>query len=64
MNLRMVIYYATMCNVPIDVLIDAGRTTKHYSDDDAVNQQIITALQQFSTDEKHKVLQMLQIAKS
>lgn len=64
MNLRMVIYYATMCNVPIDVLIDAGRKEKRYSDGDAIDQQLIATLQDFSVEEKHKILQMLQIAKS
>lgn len=64
MNLRMIIYYANMCNVPIDVLIDAGREKPHYSEEDAINKQILQTLQDFSVDEKHKILQMLQIAKS
>ncbi len=64
MNLRMIIYYANMCNVPIDVLIDAGRKKKRYSAGEAIDQQILETLQEFSPNEKHKLLQMLQIAKS
>jgi transcriptional regulator with XRE-family HTH domain len=63
MNLRMIVYYANMCNVPIDVLIDAGREQKRYSDNDAVDQQIIDTLKNFDTDSKKLILQMLQIAK-
>lgn len=64
MNLRMVLYYASMCNVPVDVLIDAGRKKKRYSANDSIDQQLMTTLQEFSVDEKHKILKMLQIAKS
>ncbi len=64
MNLRMIIYYANMCNVPIDVLIDAGRENKRYSDNEAVDQQIADTLKKFSTDEKKKILQILQIVKN
>ena len=64
MNLRMIIYYANMCNIPIDVLIDAGRKEKKYTDDEAMEQQIMSTLSNFSYEEKHKILQMLQIAKS
>lgn len=63
MNLRMVVYYAAMCNVPIDVLIDAGRKNKRYTEGQAIDSQIMDTLQQFSVEEKHKILQMLQIAK-
>lgn len=63
MNLRMVIYYANLCNVPIDVLIDAGRTEQKYSEDDSIDKQIMNTLSKFSVEEKHKILQMLQIAK-
>lgn len=63
-NLRMIIYYANMCNVPIDVIIDAGRKNKRYSESDALDQQILKQLQFFSAEEKKKLLEMLQIAKS
>lgn len=63
MNLRMIVYYANMCNVPVDVLIDAGREVKRYSDNDAVDQQILDVLKDFTKSEKKKLLQILQIAK-
>lgn len=64
MNLKMIIYYAKMCNVPIDVLIDAGRSNKLYNEDDAIDKQLLETLQNFSVEEKHKLLQMLNIVKS
>lgn len=64
MNLRMVLYYADMCKVPVDVLIDAGRSEKKYSADESIDQQIMSTLSQFSNEEKKKLLQILQIAKS
>lgn len=63
MNLRMVIYYANMCNVPIDVIIDAGRKKKRYTSSDALDQEIMQKLQDFTPSEKKKILEMLQIAK-
>lgn len=64
MNLRMVIYYANMCNVPIDVIIDAGRENKRYTDDESLDQHIMRIISDFSQEEKSKVLQVLQIVKS
>lgn len=63
-NLRMVIYYANLCKVPVDVILDAGRPTPHYAEGDAIDQQILRALSEFSQEEKAKILQMLQIAKA
>lgn len=63
-NLRMIIYYSNLCNVPIDVLIDAGRPEPKYSENDSLDKQIMSTLESFSTEEKRKVLQILQIAKS
>lgn len=63
MNLRMVTYYANMCNVPVDVLIDAGRENKRYSEQDDVILQITDTLKDFSLEEQKKILKMLQIAK-
>lgn len=64
MNLRMIIYYANMCNVPVDVLLDAGRKKKVYTTGDAIDEQIIRTLQSFSVNERKKILEMLHIAKS
>lgn len=64
MNLRMVLYYADLCNVPVDVLIDAGRPEPKYPIDVALDKQIATTLSNFSLEEKQKILKMLQVAKS
>lgn len=61
-NLRMVIYYATLCHVPVDVILDAGREHPCYSEDDVLDAQIQNTLQKFSPTQKHKILKMLQIA--
>lgn len=63
-NLRMIIYYAKMCKVPVDVILDAGRLEKQYSDDEALNHQILQTINMLSTAEKQKFLQILQIIKS
>lgn len=62
-NLRMLIYYSNMCQVPIDVILDAGRPEKQYSDDEALNHQILEAITTMSYSEKQKLLQILQIIK-
>lgn len=64
MNLRMLLYYANMCNIPVDVLLDAGRKKKRYTDDEAIEQHIMSTLETFSVEEKQKILRMLQVAKS
>lgn len=64
MNLRMVLYYANLCNVPVDVLIDAGRPEPKYPSDVALDKQIANTLSHFSPEEKQKILKMLQVAKS
>lgn len=60
-NLRMVIYYAELCKVPVDVILDAGRLKKHFSADESLDQQIFQTISTFSLPEKQKLLQILQI---
>ncbi len=62
-NLRMVIYYAELCGVPVDIILDAGRDTPRYFEHDKIDAQLHQALQAFTTEEKQKILQMLKIAK-
>ena len=62
-NLRMVIHYAELCGVPVDIILDAGRETPRYLEQDEIDEQLHQALQAFTTEEKQKILQMLKIAK-
>ena len=62
-NLRMVIYYAELCGVTVDIILDAGRETPRYFEHDEIDEQLHQALQAFTTEEKQKILQMLKIAK-
>lgn len=64
MNLRMVIYYSNLCNVPIDVLIDAGRPEPKYKKDESLDKQILNTLSKYSPEEKQKVVKILQMIKA
>ena len=59
----MVIYYAELCGVPVDIILDAGRDTPRYLEQDEIDEQLHQALKAFTTEEKQKILQMLKIAK-
>ncbi|MDD6326914.1 MAG: helix-turn-helix transcriptional regulator [Eubacteriales bacterium] len=63
-NLRMLLYYSEMCDVPIDVLLDAGRTHKKYTECASVDAQITSILQDFSPDEKDTLFRILQLIKN
>lgn len=60
-NLRMLLYYSHMCNVPVDVFLDAGRKNPH-DNSSKVDKQIATILKDFSVEEKEKIYKMLRIA--
>ena len=63
LNLRILIYYANLCHVSVEYLLDAGREQGRKAEDDGAEKEIRRALGFYSQEEKQKILEMLKVAK-
>lgn len=62
MNLRILLYYASLCDVSIDTLLNAGKPESYSSTDDMiVNTELQNILNRFTLEERKKIVKMLRI---
>ncbi len=63
-NLRVLMYYSKLCHISIDSLLNAGNPEFFEADDNTVvDQEISRVLNNYTLEEKIKILKMLKIAK-
>ena len=62
-NLRILVYYADLCHVSVDSLLDAGKTTAGKGKNDELDTMIERALSFYTQEEKQKILKMLKVGK-
>jgi transcriptional regulator with XRE-family HTH domain len=62
LNLRVLLYYAALCHVPVDVILDAGRpegsqntATEHQTS------ELLRLFQTFTPEEQEKVIKMMKV---
>ena len=63
LNLRILVYYAELCHVSVEYLLDAGREKAQKVEEDGAEKEIRRALGFYSQEEKQKFLKMLIVAK-
>lgn len=64
LNLRILIYYAKLCNVTIDSILNAGQTDKKEQNiSDTRDAQVLNILHQFSPDGQEKIIKILKSIK-
>ena len=63
LNLRILVYYAELCHVSVEYLLDAGREKAQKVEEDGVEKEIRRALGFYSQEEKQKFLKMLKVVK-
>ena len=63
LNLRILVYYANLCHVSVEYLLDAGREKAQKVEEDGVEKEIRRALGFYSQEEKQKFLKMLKVVK-
>lgn len=62
LNLRLLLYYSSLCHVSVDSLLNAGRNTPEKSGDDRLlEEEVLQIFQTFSPDERRKIIKMMQI---
>lgn len=62
MNLRVITYYAKLLNVSIDYLLQPENDEEN-SQDTILNQEILRLLQNYSVEEKEKLIKVLRLIK-
>lgn len=62
LNLRVLLYYAALCHVPVDTILDAGRpaeeqqtTSEHQS------AELLRIFHSFSPEEQAKIVKMMKV---
>lgn len=64
LNLRFLTYYSSLCHVPVDAILDAGRDHPEGNGEEmATDFGIQRALNFYSQEEKQKILKMLKAFK-
>lgn len=65
LNLRVLLYYASLCNVSVDLLLNAGRSDgTANSADEASFDEILQVLKMYTPAERRKIIKMLKIWKA
>lgn len=65
LNLRTLLYYAALCNVSVDSLLDAGKTSPtQINEDQQTDKELLHIFHTFSPDERKKMIKILKIWKS
>ena len=62
LNLRVLTYYAELCHVSVQGLLDAGRVKEENAEESETEMRIRRALSFYTTDEKQKILRILKVA--
>ncbi len=65
LNLRVLLYYAKLCNVSVDSLIHAGEGFQESrNESEQRSRELLDIFQTFSPEEQKKIIEMLKIWKS
>ena len=65
LNLRLLVYYASLCHVSVDTLLNAGRNvSEKSSEDQLLEEEVLQIFQTFSPEERRKIIKMMQIWKN
>lgn len=65
LNLRVITYYAQLCNVSVDSLLAAGMKEPVLTDHDQwLDSQMLDAFHKFSEDDRAKIIKTLKIWKN
>lgn len=65
LNLRVLLYYAKLCNVSVDTLIHAGEGAHaNAASSEQRNHELLDIFQTFTPEEQEKIIEMLKIWKS
>ncbi|MEE8827245.1 MAG: helix-turn-helix transcriptional regulator [Eubacteriales bacterium] len=64
LNLRLVNYYARLCNVSVDSILDAGREDPVRADvKSARDEDLLRVFHQYPDDQQEKIVKLLRYAK-
>lgn len=64
LNLRVLMYYANLCNVTVDSILNAGKSdTDIINCSDSRDADILNVIHQFSVEEQDKIVKVLRYLK-
>lgn len=65
LNLRVLLYYAKLCNVSVDTLLHAGEVSQAAgASSDQRNRELLDIFQTFTPEEQTKIIEILKLWKS
>ncbi len=65
LNLRVLLYYAALCHVPVDSILDAGRPAEaQHSASEHQTSELLRLFQTFTPEEQTKIIKMIKIWQS
>lgn len=65
LNLRVLLYYADLCHVPVDTILDAGRPEEaQYTAAECQTSELLHLFQAFTPEEQTKIIKMMKVWQS
>ena len=62
-NLRVLLYYANLCNVSVDTFLDAGRPGASVEKEAAQEAELLRVFQTFTLEERDKIIKIMKLWK-
>ncbi len=63
LNLRVLMYYAKVCNVSVDSILNAGQENYTTKNSTLLDQKLLHIFHQFTEAEQQKIIKILQLIK-
>lgn len=63
LNLRVLLYYANLCNVSVDTFLDAGRSGVSVEKEAAQEAELLRVFQTFTLEERDKIIKIMKLWK-
>lgn len=62
LNLRVLLYYAALCHVPVDTILDAGRPAEEQrTPGEQQSAELLRMFRTFSLEEQTKIVKMMKV---